>query len=86
MLESFYSYTKMTPKLSFFFVTPFVSTLFFRNRYVILSPKFQSIDHQIYPSNQGGSQEHISLLLQLQPFYGSLDFVRDYPGKPVPER
>jgi len=21
-----------------------------------------------------------------QPFYGSLDFVRDYPGEPVPER
>ena len=26
------------------------------------------------------------LLLLLQPFYGSLDFVRDYAGKPVPER
>jgi len=22
----------------------------------------------------------------LQPFYGPLDFVRDYPGEPVPER
>jgi len=22
----------------------------------------------------------------LQPFYGSLDFVWDYPGEPVPER
>jgi len=25
-----------------------------------------------------------TLLLQL--FYGSMDFVRDYPGEPVPER
>jgi len=25
-------------------------------------------------------------LLQLQPFYGSLDFVRDYPGESVPGR
>ena len=24
-------------------------------------------------------------LVLLQPFYGPLDFVRDYPGKPVPE-
>jgi len=24
--------------------------------------------------------------LLLQPFHGSLDFVRDYPGEPVPER
>jgi len=22
----------------------------------------------------------------LQPFYGPLDFIQDYPGKPVPER
>jgi len=28
----------------------------------------------------------ILLLLLLQPFYGSLDFVRDNLGKPVPER
>jgi len=28
----------------------------------------------------------IQLLLLLQPFYGPLDFVRDYPGEPVPER
>ena len=28
----------------------------------------------------------MSLLLLLQPFYGSLDFVRDYLGEPVPER
>jgi len=26
------------------------------------------------------------LLLLLQPFYGPLDFVCDYPGKPVTER
>jgi len=26
------------------------------------------------------------LLLLLQTFYGFLDFVRDYPGEPVPER
>jgi len=26
------------------------------------------------------------LLLLLQPFYGSLDFVRDNPGEPVPEQ
>ena len=26
------------------------------------------------------------LLLLLQPLYGSLDFVWDYPGEPVPER
>jgi len=25
-------------------------------------------------------------LLQLQPFYGPLDYVWDYPGEPVPER
>jgi len=25
-------------------------------------------------------------VLQLQPFYDSLDYVRDYPGEPVPER
>jgi len=24
-------------------------------------------------------------LLLLQPFYGPLDFVRDYPGEPVPD-
>jgi len=28
---------------------------------------------------------YIKLLLLLQPFYGSLDFVRDNPGEPVPE-
>jgi len=27
-----------------------------------------------------------SLLQLLQPFYGSLDFLRDYLGEPVPER
>ena len=27
-----------------------------------------------------------TLLLLLQPFYGPLDFVRDYLGEPVPER
>jgi len=26
------------------------------------------------------------LPLQLPPFYGCLNFVRDYPGEPVPER
>ena len=30
-------------------------------------------------------EQKIAVLLQ-QPFYGSLDFVQDYPGKPVPER
>jgi len=25
-------------------------------------------------------------LLHTQPFYGSLDFVRDNPGEPVPEK
>jgi len=25
-------------------------------------------------------------LLLLQPFYNSLDFVRHYPGEPLPER
>jgi len=28
----------------------------------------------------------LALLLQLLPFYGSLDFVGGYPGKPAPER
>jgi len=28
----------------------------------------------------------LSVELLLQPFYGSLDFVQDYPGEPVPER
>jgi len=29
---------------------------------------------------------HILLVLLLQPFYGPLDFVWDYPGKPARER
>ena len=33
-----------------------------------------------------GNQLLLLLLLLLQPFYGPLDFVRDYPGEPVPER
>jgi len=28
----------------------------------------------------------ITTTLQLQPFYGPLDFVQDNPGEPVPER
>ena len=28
----------------------------------------------------------ITILLLLQPFYGPLDFVRDYLGEPAPER
>jgi len=28
----------------------------------------------------------VQLLQLLQPFYSPLDFVRDYPGEPVPER
>jgi len=34
-----------------------------------------------------GEDQTVSALINiLQPFYGPLDFVRDYPGKPVPER
>jgi len=30
--------------------------------------------------------EYYGTTLLLQPFYGSLDFVRHYPGKPVAEK
>jgi len=37
--------------------------------------------HMLYWLSEVGTQE-----LQLQPFYGSLDFVQDYPGELTPER
>ena len=36
--------------------------------------------------NSKASKLILLLLLLLQPFYGSLDFVHDCPGEPVPER
>jgi len=36
--------------------------------------------------SSSSSSSSFKLLLQLQPFYGLLNFVPDYPGEPVPER
>jgi len=42
--------------------------------------------HRLEKSSRGNYRIQIHLLLQLQPFYGSLDFVQDFSGEPAPER
>jgi len=56
----------------------------------ILSYEIGSLFHKINYREIGCENNSkycsCSLLLLLLPFYGPLDFVRDYPGEPAPER
>jgi len=84
----------ITLVLFIFTLMPLFSTLFFHSLSLLIrSPSLSAITTCAYNNSRGKSTLNslhkafmTITLLQLLPFYGLLDCVRDYPDEPLPER